>query len=439
MDESNKRNKTDVIDIEQPPQKKQQTSIGAYFGLPNTKIVEKQPIKKAKAGSSGSSSKIRTLQVGTAEKWKTTSLAKYDADNWLIIDADEKNKLVKTLRCSICSKYEHRITSVKGFQETWCREGSKRLQHAAAVEHAEGNSHGVAYDLYLKNKGLSARERTEKLKETVLVGGQEGIVHGIDVMNLKDFELTKKKFETAYFVAKEELPLSTFSKLLCLEERHGVEMGTAYRNRNYGGKMMDYVSESLSNELKQELSNAHFYSVLTDGSTDASVCEKEAIFAIHFNPSPEGSDQVKIVTSYVDLVDLKNANSRGIIEGINNAFEGIGVSNYMEKLVGFGSDGASVNSGKKEGVKTLLQEENEWITFGWCVAHRLELALKDSLKGTGFADVDEMILNLYYLYKKSPKKLRQLKELVSLYDDFEFNEGGFRPKKASGTILLILE
>ena len=51
----------------------------------------------------------------------------------------------------------------------------------------------------------------------------------------------------------------------------------------------------------------------------------------------------------------------------------------MDKFVGFGSDGASVNCGKKEGViKTLLQESNEWLVFGWCVAHRLELPLKDS-------------------------------------------------------------
>ena len=52
--------------------------------------------------------------------------------------------------------------------------------------------------------------------------------------------------------------------------------------------------------------------------------------------------------------------------------------------MGFGADGTSVNSGKTNGVKTKLQTENEWLTFGWCVAHRLELALKDALTGTTF-------------------------------------------------------
>ena len=41
-------------------------------------------------------------------------------------------------------------------------------------------------------------------------------------MQQKDLEQTKKKFETAYFIAKEELPISKFANVLELEERHGV-------------------------------------------------------------------------------------------------------------------------------------------------------------------------------------------------------------------------
>ena len=35
----------------------------------------------------------------------------------------------------------------------------------------------------------------------------------------------------------------------------------------------------------------------------------------------------------------------------------------------------------------------------WCLAHRLELAIRDALKGSPFDDVDEMLLCLYYLYE----------------------------------------
>ena len=42
----------------------------------------------------------------------------------------------------------------------------------------------------------------------------------------------------------------------------------------------------------------------------------------------------------------------------------IGIDTYMDKLVGFGSERASVNCGKKEGIKALLQESKEWLVFG---------------------------------------------------------------------------
>ena len=39
----------------------------------------------------------------------------------------------------------------------------------------------------------------------------------------------------------------------------------------------------------------------------------------------------------------------------------------------------------------------------WCMAHRLELAIKDALKGTSFDLVNEMLLRIY---DKSAKKCR---------------------------------
>ena len=48
----------------------------------------------------------------------------------------------------------------------------------------------------------------------------------------------------------------------------------------------------------------------------------------------------------------------------------------------------------------------------WCLAHWLELSLSDSLKNTYFATIDEMLLRLYYIYEKSPKKCRELEDIV---------------------------
>ena len=142
---------------------------------------------------------------------------------------------------------------------------------------------------------------------------------------------------------------------------------------------------------------------------------------------------------YLDLADLVTVNAQGIICAIDFSFESISFENWHSKLIGYCSDGASVNCGKKGGMKTILQNDCEWLTFGWCMAHCLELALKDSLGKTVFLEVDELILRIYYLYKKSPKKLPQLRELVNACKEmYEFKAGGVCPKKALGLHLLFI-
>ena len=64
------------------------------------------------------------------------------------------------------------------------------------------------------------------------------------------------------------------------------------------------------------------------------------------------------------------------------------------------------------------------------ISPSFELALKDSLGKTAFSEVDELVLQMYYLYEKSPKKLQQLKELVNVCEEiYEFKTGCVHPKK----------
>ena len=149
--------------------------------------------------------------------------------------------------------------------------------------------------------------------------------------------------ETAYFVAKEELPLIKYAKLLDHEEHHGINVDAAYRNRITGGSCMDAISESMANDLKVKLDEANFYNVLTDGSTDSATSENEAVFVAFFNPKPDNSDEVNVVTSFAKLQHLKSANAASIVESIKDALESIGIEDIFQKLVGFGSDRAAVN------------------------------------------------------------------------------------------------
>ena len=70
----------------------------------------------------------------------------------------------------------------------------------------------------------------------------------------------------------------------------------------------------------------------------------------------------------------------------------------------------------------------------WCLAHRLELAVHDALKDTAFSLIDDMLLRLYYLYEKSPKKCRELDDIIQdLHEFIQFDSFGVRPVRSSGS------
>ena len=47
--------------------------------------------------------------------------------------------------------------------------------------------------------------------------------------------------------------------------------------------IIDFIGKCLSNELKKELEETDFFSILMDDSTDASIVEKIAIFTVIFD------------------------------------------------------------------------------------------------------------------------------------------------------------
>ena len=226
----------------------------------------------------------------------------------------------------------------------------------------------------------------------------------------------KKKFDISYFVVKEEPPLTKYEKIIELEKRHGVLHSSCYSNRTAATNFISYQSDQLKSQLAKDIANAKFFSVIFDGTTYSAVVEQEAVFAIYFNPDPNLSDatandgqepMVKVQMGFLSVENLTSSTSDGVVGGIKTALESPGLSNIgmpPPSPIGLGGDGCNTNRGEKGGLIAMRKKEFPWFVFIWCVAHRLELALKDSLNGTYFKQVDECLLHLYYLYEKSPKK-----------------------------------
>ena len=85
----------------------------------------------------------------------------------------------------------------------------------------------------------------------------------------------------------------------------------------------------------------------------------------------------------------------------------VGISDWKERLVGYGCDGASANMAAG-GLRGHLENAVPCVVIFWCLSHLLELSFSDSLKNTYFATSDEMLLRLFYIQYRvlARKKLK---------------------------------
>ena len=128
--------------------------------------------------------------------------------------------------------------------------------------------------------------------------------------------------------------------------------------------------------------------------TSASLNKKLYSFLVFF-VDPDTIDPTLTFFECLRLESSQNAN--GILDAIKVASEKFNLSLLFDKVVFLSSDGASVNSAEKSGPISLFREQNEWMTFIWCLSHQLELALKDSLKDY-ISPTGESLLHLFNLY-----------------------------------------
>ena len=248
----------------------------------------------------------------------------------------------------------------------------------------------------------------------------------------KNSEVYEKLFNTAYYVASENEPFAKFPKLCALQTKNGLNFGTNYLNDKGCKMFLTSSSEVLREDVSKELENVRFISILGDGSTDKGIIEQELVY-VRFVDS-KGQIQTKLG----DIDDLEQGNAKGVKDGWLKGLDSLGITEQVlaEKLVAVNTDGASVNLGKKGGaVKLLLDDINEllddnktsngYVTVVHCIAHKLELAVRDAKKGCDYlTEFEKTLKGIFALYYYSPKKRRELYEIAVSLDQELKHYGG---------------
>ena len=173
-------------------------------------------------------------------------------------------------------------------------------------------------------------------------------------------DTTKRKFDIAYLIAKENL---AFTKMAphceLLQERHGVNLGTGYKNEKACATFVDLIAQ----EQQRTRAAAHYHEFANqsfilqlDGSTDVGNVEGEVFLTIYCDPHVIYS-RVHVRNGFYTVRRPSRSNAAGQLACLCEAMGSMGIANWESKLIGMGCDGASVNMGTRAGLNSLYLRE----------------------------------------------------------------------------------
>ena len=381
------------------------------------------PKRPANSSSSSVPPAKRAVTVSTVQKWIRENDKTMQTMTWLKFKKCENDAgHVASLLCSVCQEFDNRLRGMKNYNSAFVT-GATNLRSSNFKDHAKTEMHSKAMSLY-RQKSASSFSISEV-----------PIVKAISRMDSALQQRMVRKFEVAYTIAKEGMAFRKMTCLCNLIERQGVDLGEGYKTNMACSTFVDFIAENLRFNMCETLQRCTFFSLQMDGSTDAANIEEE-IFLSTYLDVRDSDCFVHVRNNFLCVRQPMSTTAVGLADCVTRALSYMGIDE-TEKLVGFGCDGANVNIGD-EGLRGKLEVDRPWLVTTWCVAHRLELALKDSLKTTIFHEIDEMLMQIYYLYTKSPKKCRELDEVITemqaCFEESEFSVlGGNRPIRACGT------
>ena len=280
-------------------------------------------------------------------------------------------KMVRALQCSICSKYKSRIESSRNFNDKWIV-GAESLRTSNIRDHGKNNQHVLAMSLLEKEHATSHGEGPSTYAP---------IVQALTRLPENEKARLKRKFDIAYLVATESMLFLKYPVICQLEKKHELDIGVSYTNECSGRPFVHYIAEARRKELAEKVVSAKFYSLLIDGSTDKGNIDNEAVLTVWCDPNCS-DEKVYTRISYLALIRPKFVTGEGLFEVLGQALSKLEIEevdgDHCQQLIGIGTDGTSTNIANA-GLKGIVESKLEWIVWMWCLAHRLELGIKDVL------------------------------------------------------------
>ena len=136
---------------------------------------------------------------------------------------------------------------------------------------------------------------------------------------------------------------------------------------------MGCLSDVMETKLKQQLMQSPFVGIGIEESTDRAT-EKHLAIVVRYI-SKEGN----CMTQLLDCVAVRDGKATTVVDAVDVTMKKFGVP--MTKVIGLGSDGASVMASDIRGVNGMMKQLNPFLVFVHCVAHRLNVAVSQACNG----------------------------------------------------------
>ena len=181
-----------------------------------------------------------------------------------------------------------------------------------------------------------------------------------------------------------------------------------YQSEQIMGEFFQCLSKCIQENVISDMLQSDSISLMVE-SSDISVLKQLVIYC---RCVVDG----KLRSHFLGMRDLFNGTAETIETSLVQFLQDVGSS--LSNVSGFGSDGASVMTGRQNGVATRLQRINSGIVSIHCVAHCLASAVSQASQSIPYlAHLKEILSSLFHFYHNSPVRQSELTLIQTILGD----------------------
>ena len=191
----------------------------------------------------------------------------------------------------------------------------------------------------------------------------------------KTFEATEKIFRTVYECVCSHLSFSEHPRLVTLQKLNGMELGNILYSDHACSNICEHIAKQMQSEIVQHIKSTQSkFSILIDESTS---CSNVQSMIVYMRTLFNGQSSMY----FLGLLPVESAKASALYELLTTFLSKIGLTDDIlaKQFIAFCSDGASNMIGEFSGVATLLKKSYPNLQSFHCMAHRLELAVKNAV------------------------------------------------------------